>query len=212
MKTRVLSACLFLSSTALFGASSCSGSCPEGSTLRPVQGKSLEGVKYAEQGYLCLESRPEVVGQPILGTYEYENAAKYGPPRVVLKRGGTGFFQKHGVTPQDMTWGIALKQNGAPAGVANENGVQLLFFYQLTSEGETECTPGLICDPANKTIYPRDAPNDWNVANLTIALKSSEPARVQKMWILGEREKACAAGENDGLTECTPDPDMDAPK
>lgn len=149
-----------------------------------LKGENFKGIKYAEEGFACLTRDPAVAGFPILGTYQYDDFGTFGPPIVELAT-SSGKFQKHGVSAQAIEWGILMDPStNAPVGAQTEFGAKILLFFKLTEPGTTECTPGLICDPNNSMTYTAGV-GEWDAADLSISFTD------QKMYVLGEREKAC---------------------
>lgn len=155
------------------------------------------GIEGAGGGFACLTRKPAEVGFPILGTYEYDDFGTPSAPRVNLTTDATGsYFQRHGVSPQPIEWGILYDPTAnAPVGVESMVGAQILLIYKTLDAGVTECTPGLVCDPNNPMLYS-DGVGEWQAAQLSVSFASGDDAGM--MYILGERLKACDSPGNDG--------------
>lgn len=192
MRSRIAVVVFALFASTFLTGAGCGGvQCPEGST-RVDLGTSIQGVKYAEEGFACLTANPAVVGFPVTGLYQYKaTGGSLGAPIVQLDAAagteplGTGKFQKHGVSAQSIDWGIMMDpETKVPFGLQTVHGAKILLFYKLKEAGTTECTPDLICDPNNPMTFS-DGVGQWDAADLSISFD------MQTMYVLGEREKTC---------------------
>jgi hypothetical protein len=130
-----------------------SGACPRGRTV------TVENESY------CLVRE---VGYPIVGRYEYEGN---GEPIVVLNADGTGLFQRHGVAPIPIEWGIQADAAGAPMKDQRGNGDLVFRLFYLELEGRRL---------GNGRVIP---PSGWDIVELTV-----DPNQ-RKIDILRERVK-----------------------
>lgn len=139
----------------------------------------------------CLAVNQEDIRYPLTGLYQYKDSGKLGAPIIELSSEinqnnfATGRFQLHGVTPQAMQWGIVVNDDGVPMGKGNENGAYLYLAYNVLEPGTKECTPGLICNPDDKTTVSSNVESSWDLAYLSLDFQTKE-AR-----IYGERIRAC---------------------
>jgi len=144
-----------------------------------------------DEPYRCRFVPASLDSYDITGRYEYVDGDRRGAPVIELRADGTGLFQLHGATPQEMDWSV-LGNSAGPVEIDRfEENFRYIFAWKTKEDAFSDCSAtgsvdgALVCNPENDGEPVNDPGiGTWDEDNFTFLVTDG------KALILGEREKA----------------------